>query len=109
MHPYYLVYISDTGRVIYNYLHPKDALLILKWFGKQKNVNLKATAVFNHETQDGKKMDKYSKLLDQSIASILDAKKEVDIQSLFKKGGTTFNTQIEGLDDFEIISYLVLK
>lgn len=109
MHPYYLVYISDTGNVIYNYLQPKDALLVLKWFGKQTVVNQKATAVFNYETQDGKNMIKYSRLLEQSIESMMEAKKEVDIQSLFKKGGTTFNTKIDGLDDFEIICYLVLK
>ena len=109
MHPYYLVYISTSGKVIYNHLQPKDVLLVLKMFGKQRVVNQKATAVFNHETQDGRDMAKYARLLEQSIESMLEVKKEADIQSLFKKGGTTFNTKIDGMNDFEIICYLILK
>jgi hypothetical protein len=109
MHPYYLVYISTSGKVIYNHLQPKDVLLVLKMFGKQREVNHKATAVFNHETQDGRNMAKYARLLEQSIESMLEVKKEADIQSLFRKGGTTFNTKIDGMDDFEIICYLILK
>ena len=109
MHPYYLVYISTSGKVIYNHLQPKDVLLVLKMFGKQREVNHKATAVFNHETQDGRNMAKYARLLEQSIESMLEVKKEADIQSLFRKGGTTFNTKIDGMNDFEIICYLILK
>lgn len=109
MHPYYLVYISNSGRVTYNYLQPKECLMVLKKFGKIQTVDAKATFMFNYETKDGSNMTRYTGLLEKTIGSILDSKKEADIQGLFKKGGTNFSEKIEGIDDFEIICYLVLK
>ena len=55
-------------------------------------------------------MDKYSQLLSDAIHSIVNIKEEKDIVSLFKAGGTTALTnKISGLDDFELINFLVVK
>jgi len=56
-------------------------------------------------------MSKYSDLLQKSISSIVEVKKETDINSLFKSGGTTFgkNDTITGLEDFELVCFLVVK
>ena len=65
---------------------------------------------FNLETENGKKMDVYSKLLSDVIHSIVTIKDEKDVASLFKAGGTTALTnKISGLDDFELINFLVVK
>ena len=57
-----------------------------------------------------KNMEKYSKLLSDSIHSIINVKSERDVDSLFHAGGTTALTnQISGLDDFELINFLVVK
>jgi hypothetical protein len=65
---------------------------------------------FNKETADGRKMGKYSDLLQQAIASIIEVKEESDIDSLFGEGETTALTgEIRGLDDFELVTFLVVK
>ena len=47
---------------------------------------------------------------DESIHSIIEVKEESDIMSLFSEGETTaLQDQISGLDDFELICFLVIK
>jgi hypothetical protein len=51
-----------------------------------------------------------SSLLSDAIDSIVEAKAESDIDSLFKPGGTTaLNSKIGGLDDFELICFIVVR
>jgi len=65
---------------------------------------------FNKETKDGKDMRKYSELLGDAINSIIDVKEESDIDSLFHGGGTSaLLSEVTGLDDFELICFLVIK
>lgn len=112
LHPYYLVYIADNGNIVYNYLNPKEVLSVVKHLCKGiKEPDPTLCRLFNEETQNGIKMNKYSDLLNQTIQSIVEVKKEVDIQSLFRSGGTTLTKKdkIEGLDDFELICFLVVK
>jgi len=54
-------------------------------------------------------METYSGLLNAAIRSIIDVREEKDIDSLFSGGKTTalINT-ITGLDDFELIAFLVV-
>ena len=55
-------------------------------------------------------MSEMSQLLSDPINSIIDAKEESDIDSLFKAGGTSaLMSEISGLDDFELISFLVVQ
>ena len=111
LHPYYLVYISDTGEVIANHAEVKRLLDLVRT--SCKGVNEPITEVcnlFNELTNDGKEMDKYSQLLSDTIRSIIEVKEEQDIDSLFNGGETTalINT-IQGLDDFELINFLVVQ
>ena len=65
---------------------------------------------FNEETDDGRNMGEISELLSEAINSIIDVKEESDIDSLFKSGGTTaLLSAVSGLDDFELICFLVVK
>ena len=65
---------------------------------------------FNKATLDGRKMELYSELLQRAIDSIIAVKEESDIDSLFSVGETTaFKDDIKGLDDFELITFLVIK
>ena len=67
-------------------------------------------AAFNTETKDGRDMREISALLDDAIHSIMDTKEESDIDSLFSAGGTTaLLSEVSGLDDFELICFLVVK
>jgi hypothetical protein len=65
---------------------------------------------FNAETKDGREMEGVSTLLSDAIASIINKKAESDIDSLFSPGGTSaLSTKINGLDDFELICFLVVR
>lgn len=65
---------------------------------------------FNKETEDGRRMQPYSDLLGKSISSMIEVKEKKDLDSLFSSGRTTALTEtISGLDDFELISFLVIQ
>ena len=55
-------------------------------------------------------MQKYSELLGYAISSIITVKEESDIDS-FLGGcqGELFTKEIKGLDDFELICFLVVR
>lgn len=110
LHPFYLIYIKEDGEIISNHLNVKNTLDILRLLTKDKAQPIKAAYdKFNVSTDDGKNMKEYSQLLNESIDSILNIKEETDIDSLFNRGGTTMlKNQIKGLEDFELISFLVI-
>lgn len=110
LHPFYLVYIKEDGTVISNHLCVKNTLDIFRKITKNHLEPIKeAYMKFNDETNDGKDMKKYSKLLNESINSIINIKEESDIDSLFRSGGTTMLlNDIQGLEDFELISFMVI-
>lgn len=111
IHPFYMVYIGMDGEIICDYLNPKlllDDIRLLCRGKKEPIVDL--CQKFNEETNDGKDMQEISNLLRETIHSIIDTKEESDIDSLFKSGGTSaLISVVSGLDDFELISFLVVK
>lgn len=110
LHPYYLVYLDMQGRVITDHTEIKRLLDLVRTSCKGLDQPiLDLCRAFNKETQDGRKMERYSDLLSQTIRSIIDVKEE-DIDSLFSGPRTTalINT-ISGMDDFELIAFLVIK
>ena len=111
IHPFYMVYISKEGEIVCDYLNPKKLLDTMRLLcrGKSEPV-MELCKQFNQETDDGHNMAEVSKLLSEAINSIIDAKEESDIDSLFKSGGTTaLLSAVSGLDDFELICFLVVK
>ena len=55
-------------------------------------------------------MEKYSSLLGESIASIIEVKNESEMDSFLSGKQMSFLSEtINGLDDFELISFLVVK
>lgn len=111
LHPFYLVYMDEDGEVITNHLDVKKTMDILRALCKGKSEPiLEACKSFNQETRDGRKMNKYSMLLEETIRSIVQVKEENDIDSLFSSGGTTsLIDSIKGLEDFELISFVVIR
>lgn len=111
LHPFYLVYIKQNGEIASNHLNVKNTLDTLRVISKGQNEPIPAVyELFNDETDDGKKMNKYSVLLGGAIDSILHVKDESDVDSLFSAGGTTaLMNSIKGLEDFELISFVVIK
>lgn len=111
LHPFYMVYLSDEGEVRCNHLSPKRLLDTMRLACKGKDMpDLKLCRQFNKETKDGYRMDTYSHLLQKAVESIITVKDESDIDSLFSEGDTTaLENKVKGLDDFELIAFLVIK
>ena len=111
LHPFYIVYISNNGEIVSNHLEPKKTLDILRLICRGKTEPIaELCRQFNESTNDGKKMIKYSDLLQETIASIIHVNEDSDIDSLFIAGGTTaLRTNISGLNDFELICFVVVK
>ncbi|MBQ6214458.1 MAG: DEAD/DEAH box helicase family protein [Oscillospiraceae bacterium] len=111
IHPFYMVYISSEGDVVCDYLNPKKLLDDMRLLCKGRSEPVKDLYDrFNEETDDGRNMEDMSMLLSEAIDSIIDTKEESDIDSLFKRGGTTaLLSEVRGIDDFELIDFLVIK
>ena len=110
LHPFYMVYVGMDGEIIAGHLQPKDTLDILRLLAKGKDTPDSALCdEFNKMTADGKKMEMVSMLLEDAVMSIIDAKSEEDIDSFFGSGETTFlDKGFSGLDDFELICFMVV-
>ena len=110
IHPFYMVYISLEGEIVCDYLNPKKLLddMRLLCHGKSEPMAEVYTR-FNKETEDGRNMSEMSALLSDAINSIIDTKEESDIDSLFKSGGTSaLLSEVKGIDDFELVTFLVV-
>ena len=111
LHPFYMVYISNDGEVICDHLSPKQMLDKMRFLCKGKTEPIpELYRQFNKETRDGRNMSEFSKLLGDAIASIIEVKEESDIDSFLGGGQMSFLTnEIKGLDDFELICFLVVR
>lgn len=111
IHPFYMVYIGMDGEIVCDYLNPKKMLddVRLLCRGKTKPIP-EVYEKFNRETDDGRNMADMSELLSEAINSIIHVKEENDIDSLFSAGGTSaLMSTVSGLNDFELICFLVVK
>lgn len=110
IHPFYMVYISLEGEIVCDYLNPKKLLDDMRLLCRGKAEPIAAVYNrFNKETDDGRDMSEMSALLSDAINSIIDTKEESDIDSLFKSGGTSaLLSEVKGIDDFELVTFLVV-
>ncbi|MBP3835002.1 MAG: DEAD/DEAH box helicase family protein [Prevotella sp.] len=111
LHPFYMVYIRDDGEVQVDHLHPKELLDKMRLICKQVSTpDVKLCHEFNKETRDGLRMGKYSDLLSKAINSIISVKEQSDVDSFLEGfAGELFEENYVGLDDFELICFLVIK
>lgn len=111
LHPFYLVYLRQDGSVLVNHLQPKELLDRFRSLCKGKGQpQAELCKAFNKETKNGFKMGEYSKLLGDAVNSIINVKEESDLDSFLS--GTQaelFTKEITGLDNFELICFLVVR
>lgn len=110
LHPFYMVYMSEDGEVVIDHLSPKEMLDSFRLLCRgKKEPDKKLCIAFNEETDEGRKMEKYSELLGNSILSIIELKDESEMDSFLSGKQMSFLSEtINGLDDFELISFLVI-
>ena len=117
LHPYYLIYIAggcspkEQPSVIVTQAEVKQVLDLVRSACKGRSDPIpEVYRPFNHATQDGREMKAYSELLAKAIRSMVDLKEEKDIDSLFTSSKTSaLISPIAGIDDFELIAFLVVQ
>jgi len=111
LHPYYLVYVKNNEELFLGHMESKKILDAMRMLCKGENEPiLNLCDELSKETKEYSKMDTYSHLLKQSIGSILQTEKEKDVQSLFRTGGTTaLKEKLRGIEDFNLVSFLIIK
>ena len=112
LHPYYLLYMKENGEVLYNHVHVKKILDIYRSLchGRQE-VEEQLYNVFYEETKNGKNMSDYKELLERATDEIVGKMDQQATLNIFSLGNldslvTSANTSLQ---DFEIISYLIVK
>lgn len=111
LHPFYMVYISQDSEVIVDHLNPKDLLDRMRHLCRGKSEPLlDLCRQFNGETRDGRHMGTYSRLLGDAIASLIKTKEQTDLFSFLEgDSGSLFGNEVKGLDDFELICFLIVR
>jgi SNF2 family DNA or RNA helicase len=111
LHPYYITYIDNDGEVIADHTEVKRLLDLIRSSCKGQHQPIDAVCrLFNEQTDDGRHMEHQSGLLSAAIRSMIEVKEEKDIDSLFGGGRTSALVHtIAGLDDFELIAFLVVQ
>jgi hypothetical protein len=111
LHPYYLVYINNEGEILADHTEVKRLLDLVRTACRGRNEPVaNVCRIFNRLSDEGRDMAAQSELLTSAIASIIDVKEEKDIDSLFTGGATSALVHaIKGLDDFELIAFLVVQ
>ena len=111
LHPFYMVYLGEDDSVVCDHLQPKKLLDVMRHVCRGKSQpDKELCAIINRETADGRQMGHYSDLLTQAVDSIISVKEESDIDSLFSMGETSaLLGDAKGLDDFELITFLIIR
>lgn len=102
--------LSD-GKIFLNHIESKKILDAIRMLAKgQDEPIVKQCQIISDETDEYHDMANYSGLLKKSIQSILHTEEEKEVQSLFRSGGTTaLKDKFKGIEDFKLISFLIVK
>ena len=113
IHPFYMVYVGDDGGIVIDHLKPKDMLDRLRLVCKGRSKpETPLCREFNKETRDGLNMKKYSALLGKAVESIVRGKEKSAYDDFYGGGnGDLFadRNKVKGLDDFELVSFVVVR
>ncbi len=111
LHPFYVLRVAADGSITHSHLEPKAVLDDMRLLCRGKGEpDMRLCRAYNRETKNGRDMRREAKLLRDAVASIVDVKAESDVDSFFGAGTTGFlEDEIEGLDDFELVCFLVVR
>lgn len=110
LNPYFLVYVKESGEVLLNFIQSKKILDIYKKVCLGENTLFPdLISEFNRETNNAKDMSKFTNFLEKTVENIVGKEEEKGLDSLFSFGETVLNNSVQNMDDFELISFLVIK
>ena len=108
--PYFLIYVSDSAVIELSFTQSKKVLdLIKRQAFTHTEIDHAAADYMNGVSKQGRDMQHYQHLLAVAVDSIAGKSEEKGVESLFTKGGTVLTaTSSRGIEDFAVVSYLVL-
>ena len=111
LHPFYLVYVGNDGQIVANHLQAKRLLDLARLACKDRDQPVgEAFEPFNLRTRDGRDMAEPSRLLDRAVESLVARQEEDALDSLFAHERTAaLDAGFRGLDDFELVAFLVVE
>jgi SNF2 family DNA or RNA helicase len=111
LHPYYLVYMKMNGELILNHVESKKILDAMRMLSKGVSEPIEDVCrELAESTDEYHQMDAYSSLLKQSIGTIIRKEEEKEVLSLFTSGGTTaLQDKFKGIEDFKLVSFLIVR
>ncbi|MBW2118174.1 MAG: ATP-dependent helicase [Deltaproteobacteria bacterium] len=113
LQPYFLVYVHDDKNVRYTFAQPKQILEIYRVLSAGKTTPYAQLCdLFDVETCNGSDMTKYSELLKSAVDSIIRTFQKRAISHLQSGRGAVLmeqQDQVKETDDFELITWLVIK
>jgi hypothetical protein len=113
LNPYFLVYVREDGTVRYNYTNAKQILEIFRLLCQGQKVPYDELCVlFNDETENGEKTDKYSELLKKAVNEIVHVfKKKHHIKLTTDRGALLIpkSKQVSEMEDFELVTWLIVR
>ena len=115
VHPFYLVYIRNDGRVRFGCANARQVLEVFETtsVGRSEAI-LRLCDVFNAETDDGRDMDRYDKLLTAVVGHVTRAHNRTQIASLGIGASRDFilprsSETPRAATDFELVTWLVIS
>ncbi len=110
--PYFLVYVRDDGTVRYGFRRARQCLALFRTLAAGRSEAAAALEnAFDRETDHGRRMEKYDKLLDAALRNIAATFRGAQLQALARERGAALAKASErpgGADDFELITWLVI-
>jgi hypothetical protein len=113
LHPYFLVYVLESGDVRFGFVHPKQILTIYRELCGGKSAPHDALCnLFDQLTHNGSDMAVYDRLLQRTVGSIVATFRKRVAAGL--QGGRSFvipnqHEQANETTDFELVTWLVIK
>lgn len=111
LYPFFLVYMSSDGAVKLGHSKTKQILdLFRKACQGERAVFTDLVALFNEETNYHEDMTPYTDLLRKATEFVLGIVEETGMNSIFSLGQSALLQNVAAsTDDFEVISFLVIK
>nr|MBC8416216.1 SWF/SNF helicase family protein [Candidatus Cloacimonadota bacterium] len=113
LNPFFLIYIYDDGNVRFNFTNAKQILEIYRLLCQSKKEPYKQLCeLFDTDTNNGSDMSEYNNLIQKAIKLIIRVFNKRNISRLSSRRDAILvpkDSQIEKLDDFELITWLIIK
>ena len=114
IYPYYTVYIRKSGDIRYGCANAKQVLDLFEASAAGKSHTLSELCLqFDQETQHGKNMGVYNKLLNAVIAHITRSHQKTQTKSIGREGTRGFRLPVasetpKDSSDFELVTWLII-